>query len=380
MHQLSYVAVVAACAALAACSPKETAAPKVEPPRPVRTIVVTPQSSAIAIQLPGEVRPRIEARLGFRVGGKLSQRTVSIGDRVLPGQMLARLDPTDLAPALEAQQAQLVAARTDRDLAAVELERLRNLRARNYISQASLDRQQATHDSATARLNAAQAQVQQARNAVDFQVLRADAAGVVTAVEAEVGQVVAAGQAVLRIAHTGEREISLNIPETDLAIARATRDWTVLVPALGNRQLGGRLREVAPISDPASRTYAARLTLSGDLEGVALGMTTVVQAVRPSAPSFVLPLSALHSRDSQPKVWRVDPATGRVSAVPVQTGGFLDDAVRITSGLQAGDRIVTAGANLLIDQQVVRVLADAVAAPVGPAPAPGFSQSGGAGK
>jgi len=136
------------------------------------------------------------------------------------------------------------------------------------------------------------------------------------------------------------------------------------VPALGGRMLSGRLREVAPISDPASRTYAARLTLSGDLEGIALGMTTVVQAVRPSAPSFVLPLSALHSRDSQPKVWRVDTATGKVSAVPVQTGGFLDDAVRITSGLQAGDRIVTAGANLLVEDQVVRVLADA-AAPAG---------------
>jgi RND family efflux transporter MFP subunit len=296
------------------------------------------------------------------VGGKLATRTVSIGDRVVPGQLLARLDPTDLAPALQAQQAQLMAARTDRDLAAVELDRLRNLRTLNYISQASLDRQQATHDSAAARLNAAQAQVQQARNAVDFQVLRADAAGVVTAVEAEVGQVVGAGQAVLRIAHTGEREIALNIPEPDLAIARATRDWTVIVPALGGRVLAGRLRELAPISDPASRTYAARLTLTGDLEGVALGMTTVVQAVRPSVPSFLLPLSALHSRDSQPKVWRVDTATGKVHAVPVQTGGFLDDAVRITSGLQAGDRIVTAGASLLIEGQVVRLLDDAAAA------------------
>lgn len=347
----------------------------------------------MAIQLPGEVRPRIEARLGFRVGGKVAQRTVSVGDRVVPGQLLARLDPTDLAPALQAQQAQHVAARTDRDLAAVELERLRNLRALNYISQASLDRQQATHDSAVARLNAAQAQVQQARNAVDFQVLRADAAGVVTAVEAEVGQVLAAGQAVLRIAHTGEREIALNIPESDLAVARATRDWTVLVPALGMRMLQGRLRELAPISDPASRTYAARLSLSGDLDGVALGMTTVVQAVRPSAASFVLPLSALHSRDSQAKVWRVDPATGKVSAVAVQTGGLLDDAVRITSGLQAGDRIVTAGANLLVEDQSVRVLDDAVPtpraavgapaaapSPVAPPPASAVVQGGGGAK
>ncbi|MFM1991837.1 MAG: Cation/multidrug efflux system, membrane-fusion component [Pseudomonadota bacterium] len=342
---------------LPGCAEKAVA-PKAEPPRPVRTMVVQPQSTTVAIQLPGEVRPRIESRLGFRVGGKLAQRTVSVGDRVVQGQTLARLDPTDLAPALQAQQAQVVAARTDRDLAAVELERLRNLRAQNYISQASLDRQQATYDAAQARLLAAEAQQTQARNALDFQVLKADAAGVVTAVEAEVGQVVAAGQPVIRVAQTGEREIALNVPESELRLVRDTKEWAVVVNALGHRVIAGRLRELSPISDPASRTYPARLTLLGDLDGVALGMTAVVQALRPAEAAFVLPLSALQSTDGTPRVWRVD-AQGVVAPVEVRTGGLLDDAVRVLDGLKPGDRIVTAGANLLRPGQVVRVVDDA---------------------
>jgi RND family efflux transporter MFP subunit len=132
----------------------------------------------------------------------------------------------------------------------------------------------------------------------------------------------------------------------------------VLVNALGDRPVAGRLREISPISDPASRTYPARITLQGDLDGVALGMTAVVQALRPAEPAFVLPLSALQSTDGRPRVWRVD-AQGVVAPVEVRTGGLLDDAVRVIDGLNAGDRIVTAGANLLRPGQVVRVIEDA---------------------
>ncbi len=379
MSRLPRLSAAALAAVLAAGCGQKEAAPKVEAPRPVRTMVVQPQVTAVALQLPGEVRPRIESRLGFRVGGKLSQRSVSVGDRVVPGQVLARLDPTDLAPALLAQQAQVVAARTDRDLARVELERLRSLRAQNYISQASLDRQQAGFDAAEARLGAAEAQQQQARNSVDFQVLKADATGVVTAVEAEVGQVVSAGQAVIRVAQTGEREILVNVPESALRLARDAREWAVVVPALGYRTLPARLRELAPISDPASRTYAARLTLSGETEGVALGMTAVVQVLRAAEPAFVLPLSALQSTDGQARVWKLDAAGTTVSPVEVKTAGLLDDAVRVVGGLQPGDRIVTAGANLLRAGQSVRVLDEAAAVPAAvPAAAPAVAQGGAA--
>lgn len=335
----------------------------------MRTVVVQPSADPIALELPGEVRPRIESRLGFRVAGKLAQRAVSVGDRVVPGQLLARLDPVDLAPALQAQQAQLAAARVDRDLAGVELERLRHLRAQGYISPAALDRQQAALDAALSRVAAAEALLQQARNAIDFQLLRADAAGVVTAIEAEPGQVVAAGQAVVRIARAGGAEIAVNVPESAYALARTTPEWTVVVPALGGRVLVGRLRELSPIADPSSRTYPARLEVSGPTDGLAFGMTTVVRAVRAAPPAFVVPLSALHSRDATPRVWRVDPQSLTVQPIEVRTAGLLDESARIVEGLRAGDRVVTAGANLLLPGQRVRLLDAAVPAPQGGAAA-----------
>jgi len=353
-------AAIAALCLLVGCKGKEPEV-KVEAPRPVRSVVAKVTASAGVLSLPGEIRPRIESRLGFRVGGKLLQRNVSVGDRVVPGQVLARLDPTDLAPALQAQQALLESARTDRDLAAVELDRLRSLKSQNYISQGSLDRQQATFDSAVSRLNAAQAQLRQARNAIDFQVMRADAAGVVTAVEAEVGQVVTAGQPVIRVAQTAEREVAVNIPEADLDDVRRVKAWSVLLPALDDRVIAAKIRELSPIADPASRTYAARLTLSGNLDDIALGMTALVQSNAQGGPSYiVLPLSALYSRDGKTQVWRIDMSKRTVEPVEVKTAGLLDDSVRIASGISAGDRIVTAGANLLLAGQSVRLLDDPV--------------------
>jgi RND family efflux transporter MFP subunit len=358
-------AAIAVLCLLVGCKGKEPEV-KVEAPRPVRSVVAKLTASADVLSLPGEIRPRIESRLGFRVGGKLLQRNVSVGDRVVLGQVLARLDPTDLAPALQAQQAQLESARTDRDLAAVELDRLRSLKTQNYISQGSLDRQQATYDSAVSRLNAAQAQLRQARNAIDFQVMHADAAGVVTAVEAEVGQVVTAGQPVIRVAQTAEREVAVNIPEADLDDVRRVKAWSVLVPALGDRVIAAKIRELSPIADPASRTYAARLSLSGKLDDIALGMTALVQSGAQGGQStIVLPLSALYSRDGKTRVWRVDMSKRTVEPVEVTTAGLLDDSVRITSGISAGDRIVTAGANLLQAGQPVRLLDDPVPQPGG---------------
>lgn len=339
---------------LAACE-KDVPA-KVETPRPVRTVVAQPVAQEIALTLPAEIRPRIETRYGFRIGGKIAQRFVSVGDRVAPGALLARLDPRDIAPAIAAQSAQVEAARTDLTLARAELGRVRELHARNYLSAAQLDRQQAATDSAAARLDAAQAQLDAARNNERFQELRADAAGVVTAIEAEAGQVVAAGQPVIRVAGTADKEALVNLPEAQVEIARQVERWEVVVPALGDRRLQASLRELSPLSDPASRTYPMRLALNGDAQGVQLGMTAVVHAVRKSEPGFVLPITVLWSRDGRPHVWRVDEGTATVQPVPVRTDGFLDDAVRITAGLNAGDRIVTAGANLLAPGQKVRVL------------------------
>jgi len=160
---------------------------------------------------------------------------------------------------------------------------------------------------------------------------------------------------VVRVARGGEYELEADVPEGDLALARATRSWQATVPALGDGVRTAVLRELSPASDPASRTFAMRLALQGDTTGIGLGMTAVVRAMRDAAPAIVLPLSALYSQDGQPHVWRVE-ADATVRLVPVVTAGFLDDSVRIADGLSAGDRIVTAGANLLVAGQKVRVL------------------------
>lgn len=324
--------------------------------RPVRVVIVAPQASALALTLPATVRPRVETRYGFRIGGKIAARAVSVGDRVRRGQVLARLDPQDLAPAMAVARSQLDAARTELDLARLELDRLRELRTRNYVSQAQVDRQQAVAAEADARRRSAEAQLAQASNNVAFQTLRADAGGVVTAIDAEAGQVVAAGQSVVRVARAGEYELEADVPESELSLARATASWQAVIPAAGPQPRSAALRELSPASDPASRTFAMRLTLKGDTAGVGLGMTAVVRAARPDAAAFVLPLSALHSLDGRKQVWRVE-ADATVQPVPVVTAGYLEDTVRISEGLAAGDRIVTAGANLLVAGQKVRIVA-----------------------
>lgn len=355
---------------LSACS-KPVPAPKLEAPRPVRTIVVgdatNPEGALSVLSLPGEIRPRIESRLGFRVSGKLMDRLFNVGQSVKVGQVLARLDPLDAAPGLASAQAQLEGARTDLKIAQIELKRIADLVEKNFVSKAQLDRQQATADAATARLHAAEASLKQARNAVDFQTLVADVDGIVTAVEAEVGQVLAAGTPVYRLARRSEKELLINVPESEFAAARNVTQWQVQLPALG-RELQGKLREVTPLADAASRTYAMRITLMGNLEGVEMGMTANALAKRdaplsPGAPAtqtvvigklIALPLGAIFSKDGQPGVWIVDSA-GTVSLLRVTIASLNEEQVFVRSGLAAGQRVVTAGANLLKVGQLVRV-------------------------
>lgn len=340
--------------ALAAC--ERASAPQAEEVvRPVRSVLAAPVPVGRTLVLPGELRPRIETAYGFRVGGKIARREVSVGDRVERGQVLARLDPTDAAPALAAAEASLAGARTDARLAEADLARQRELREQNFISQASLDRAIAAREAAVARVDAAAAQLRQARNALDFQLLRADAAGYVASVEAEAGQVVAAGQPVLRVARAGDIEVRVDVPEAALAEARGATRWEVRVAAAGDRVIPARVRELAPAADPASRTYPMRLSLEGDTAGLALGMSAVATGNGRSGQAFVLPISALHTLDGQPRVWVVDPAASTVRAVPVTVDGFDGDTVRVLDGIAAGDRVVTAGASMLSAGQKVRV-------------------------
>ncbi len=332
-----------------------------EPVRPVRTLVAGAAPLMDATYLPGEVRARHEQRLGFRVGGKLARRAVEVGDAVKPGQLLAELDAQDVVPAINAAAAQVEVARADVKLQQAELKRVQELRERGFVGAAQLDRQQAATDAAVARLRAAESQLANAQNARAFQSLRADRAGVVVGIDAEAGTVVAAGQSVVRIAQSGEREIVVAVPERAVGTLRKAQGFAAVVDALPGKVYALALRELAPAADPASRTYAARFSVKAPDEALKLGMSATVALQFGQAAAIVVPVSALYTRDAKPRVWVVDGASSTVRLAEVTLGETTAEGVVIREGLKPGDRVVTAGANLLLPGQRVRVLEAAAA-------------------
>ena len=348
----------AALAVLAACS--KAPEPRPEEIRPVRVMKIGAGGDAAArgVEYPGEVRPRYETRLAFRVGGKIVERNVEVGTRVREGQVLARLDPEDLAQVAASARAQMASAEAERDLAAADLKRYTDLRAKNFISQAEFDRRASAFTTADARLQAVRAQYRQAANQTAYATLAADTAGVITALEVEAGQVVAAGQTVARLARRGEKEIAIAVPESQHErIERATA-IAVSLNAFPGKTWKGRLRELSPVADPVTRTYAARITVLGAGEDVELGMSArVVVAGGEAQAGSELPIAALYARGETPQVWILN-ADNTVRLAPVTTRGMTGERVLVDSGLAPGDLVVIAGAQLLRPGQRVRPMAN----------------------
>jgi RND family efflux transporter MFP subunit len=338
-------------------------APSEESIRPVRVIRLADPGDLPVLTLPGEVRPRVESRLGFRVAGKIARRLVQAGDVVRSGQLLAQLDPQDLAPAIESASANLESAVADLRLAGAERDRVQALRAKDFVSQAQVDRAQAQLDSAQGRVRAAQAALVSARNSAQFQSLNADVDGVVIAVEAEPGQVVMAGQSVIRIARGRDRDVVVSVPETSLRLAQSAKNLVITSPTLAGERLVGRIRESSPVADSASRTYALKIEPSPakPAERLPLGASATVSFELPATPGVLVPLSALHSSTANPKIWVVDETNLTVRSVAVQIAedGLRDNGVKLqvsdATGLRLGQLVVTAGANLLREGQKVRL-------------------------
>ncbi len=286
----------------------------------------------------GEVRARIETPLGFRVGGKLVERMVDVGARVKAGQPLARLDAAD-------QRLAATQAEANRALAAAELQRTQELRQKHFISQAALDAKQAA-------ATAAEAQAQLAKNQAAYAVLAADAPGVIAAVLAEPGQVVGAGQAVFRLARDGEREVAIAIPESRLAGLRVGAAATVELWA--GKTYQGKLRELAPAADPASRTFAARVGIVAADADVVLGRTAAVRFAQTVAGEIFVPLAALLQQGEKPAVWVIGP-DDTVSQRPIEVARYADQGAVVTAGLQPGETIVAAGAFKLSAGEKVRI-------------------------
>ena len=340
-----------------------------EPVRPVLTQTVVPGASATRDVYSGEIRARHETDLAFRVGGKLVSRGVDAGTRVAKGAILARLDPEDAQLAAQAARAQLASAESDFALAKAEMDRHADLLARRFISQSAYDVKVNAFNAARARAEQARSQAGISSNQAAYTTLVADADGVVVSVSAEPGQVVTAGQPILRLARSGEKEVVVNAPESQVGRFRTGQAVAVSLWADQSSVFPGRVREIAGGADPVTRTYAVRVSVPTAPASVQLGMTASVlfnSAVDPAL--VVLPLPSLARDGSRTAVWIVDAATSKVKLRQVTVGQFREDGVTVTAGLHPGDVVVTAGIHKLRPDQQVRVAH-------APAPGPGADNS-----
>lgn len=345
---------------LAACGKAE--APP-EPVRAVKVLTVAPASFDSGYEFSGEVRPRVESRLGFRVAGKIIRRQAELGQHVKAGTVLAQLDPQDYRLAAEAARAQVAAAQTNRDLAAADFKRYQTLREQNFISGAELERRETSLKAAQAQLDQAKAQLASQGNQAGYTTLVADVSGVITAIEAEPGQVVNAGTPVVRIAQDGPRDVVFSVPEDKVVALKPGSDVTVrLWAAAGNAS--GKIREVAASADPVTRTYPVKVSLDASAQPP-LGATVSVvpQALSHAGTQIIkLPTSALRQEGKGTAVWVLDRSTMTVKSQPVQIATADGNEAVIAAGLQPGMQVVSAGVHVLAPGQKVTVWQDKAAA------------------
>jgi RND family efflux transporter MFP subunit len=340
--------------ALTACTKPE--APQ-EPVRSVKVLTVGVGTFQSGHEFAGEVRPRVESRLGFRVAGKIIRRQAELGQRVKAGQVLAQLDPQDYRLAADAARAQVAAAATNRDLAAADFRRYTALKDQNFISGAELERRETTLKAAQAQLDQSKAQLASQGNQAGYTSLVADVSGVVTAIEAEPGQVVTAGMPIVRIAQDGPRDVVFSVPEDKVAAIKPGSSVTVRVWADNNAALGGKVREVAASADPVTRTYPVKVSLDA-AAAPALGSTVYVspQALSHAGmPVIKLPTSALRKEGQGTAVWVLDKSTMTLASQPVQIATADGNEAVIAAGLQPGMLVVSAGVHVLSPGQKVAI-------------------------
>lgn len=337
---------------LAGCS---KAVEKKEDIRPVRAMQLTANSVDVAAEFSGEVRSRIESRLGFRVAGKIIARKVDVGTQVKRGQILMQLDPQDLQLAQAEANAGLKAAESNRDLAEAEYKRYLELRGQNFVSQAVLDAKNSAYQAAQASRDQAYAAFRGQSNQTGYSTLVSDVDGVVTAVDAEVGQVVTVGMPVVRVAQLGEKEVVIGIPEDRVEVLRRIPDVQVRLWANPQVPIPGKIREISPIADPATRTYTAKVSMLTAPAEVKLGMSASVQfKSKTSDVSLKVPLTALFQEKGVTSVWIVE--NGVVRLVPVIIGDSSANELFLKGGVVSGQMIVTAGVNQLKPGQKVKIL------------------------
>ncbi len=344
------------CLVVSGCLKEKTPEPKVEPPVAVYTMKVEPVHKVEQYRYAGEISPRKESALAFRIGGKVLSRAVDVGDKVKRGAEIARLDPRDIRLETDSVNAQVQAAQADHDLAKADLARYKELLDKNFISKAEFERRSNTVAVTTANKNGLKSKLQATHNQVIYTVLKADTDGVVTAVAVQPGEVVNAGQAIVRIARTDEVEAVISVPENRLSEVNQAKEVEITLWSNPDKKYIGQVREVSPIADPGTRTYQVRITILQPDKYVSLGMTASVTLVGDSLRQIFVPVSALYHEQDKVAVWVVDPKTLVVSLLPIIVSTFERDLVAVSSGLNGGEYVVTKGVHKLHTGQKVRLL------------------------
>ncbi|KAF1705728.1 efflux RND transporter periplasmic adaptor subunit [Pseudoxanthomonas suwonensis] len=322
--------------------------------RPVWVVQPQPAGGSAGLAFPGEVRAREESPLAFRIGGELVARRVDAGARVAEGQALAELDPGDQALQARAARAQYAAAEAERVRLKGELDRYAQLVGQQLVSRSAYEAQEAAYKAAAGQADAARAQWEVTRNQSAYTTLRAPHAGVIASRQAEVGQVVAAGQTIFMLAADGGREVAIDLPEDRIGQFKVGDPAEVELWSRPGQRLPARIRELAPAADPQTRSYAVRVALDAAVAGdVALGQSARVFLGRGDAGAGLqVPLSALQQgADGKPVVWAV--REGKAVPVPVEHGPLGSESVDVRGGLRAGDWVVAAGGHLLREGEEV---------------------------
>lgn len=326
--------------------------------RPVKVVEIGQAQTTRELDYSGSVRARTEMNLGFRVAGKVTERLVDIGQHVTTGDVLARIDPSDYDLSVKSAEASLDAAERQVETVDLAKKRAEQLYAKTFASKSQLEQATLTYNQAVATRDAARSTLAQARNQVGYTDLKASEDGIVTAVSADVGQVVGAGTPVMTVAVDGEKEVLIAVPEMDIAGFKPGKDVKASFWSDDALSLDGKVREVAGSADPQSRTFAVRVSLPNDAR-VLLGMTANIAASVASRQQMVsVPLSALAEKGGQKIVWTVDRTSETVHPRAVKVGGFTADGVNVADGLKQGDVVVAAGTQFMTENLKVKLSGD----------------------
>lgn len=355
-RRVALPAALALALAVSACGRKEAPAPA---PRPVVAMPAQADERLPAWTLPGEVQARYSTPLSFRVGGKIIERQVRLGDSVTPGQIVAKLDPADATKNAAAAKAQLSAAQHQLDYARQQLERDRAQARENLIAATQLEQTRNAYASALAQRDQAAQQAALAADQLKYTTLQADHAGVITAEQADTGQNVAAGTPVYQLAWAGDIDAICDVPENVLAGLRVGQRATVTLGPLTGQTFSAVLREIAPAADPQSRTYRVKLTLESPSPQVRLGMTANISFDNHNASdeaTYTVPATALFHDGKNPAVWIVKPKEDTLELRRVQVLRFDARTVTLSSGVSPGDRVVWQGVHTVSAGQKVRAV------------------------